>query len=810
MRVSRLLLLVAAFVFAFTLAACEEGEDGEDGQDGEDGREVELDTDEENIVWRYEDEDEWRELIALEVLEGTDGEDGREVELRTEDDTVEWRLEEGEWSALIDLEDLEGADGEDGTDGMSAFEIYQEYHDYEYDEEQWIDDLVNGRLADVETHNVAFDPGEGDLDPDYQSVKEIEHGETLEMPTATHPEYAFGGWVTGEGPNDKHFTDYDPILEDLTLHADWVEDEDLVELNEAEEWEDYQDILDQDDLDAIDAAGLEEETVLRDVHANHPFTTYEMFENIFEDILVFRGATNDAVEHANALEAGDEADLTVLFTQVIGTLEDVAFDSIHEEEDIEAFIGELEDAYYILSGQDLEEVADTLIAADIEDYHDILDALEDHLLEPEEVTLDAVYEEDDETYLETTGVKASRINPNMFTVEAEGRGLTIIDFEGLADDLEIGDEVVLEGMLLVDDDFYHLALESVEVLDSDQPLEDVVDFGEIDLQDIDTLIEHQARRVEVDEMLVLGVGEDDDDRQVILQRTDQLGEDAIYLPAIYEHEAIDDEDFRDYLDTFDEQSAASLDNVPFIWANEPLLFLTDEEQIEEVTLSDDGLTELFEGFVAHHPDEVTDDLDLDEEMHIGNRELTLEFESSDEDVVENDGTVHRPDPDEGDAEIEVDVTVMEDEETVFEGTLEFTVLAFDEDEPSEYTLESDLEFLDVVVGEPVTFDLQLLTEQEAISGYDDVTIEVFTPDIGADYIDLTHEYDDETYDPLEEGHLRPENFSLEVDHSETFTIEAEFEEPGSYELNFHLVDNETDEVIAFFSTPVEVQPADND
>ncbi len=91
-----------------------------------------------------------------------------------------------------------------------------------------------------------------------------------------------------------------------------------------------------------------------------------------------------------------------------------------------------------------------------------------------------------------------------------------------------------------------------------------------------------------------------------------------------------------------------------------------------------------------------------------------------------------------------------------------------------------------------------------------MTIEVFTPDIGADYIDLTHEYDDETYDPLEEGHLRPENFSLEVDHSETFTIEAEFEEPGSYELNFHLVDNETDEVIAFFSTPVEVQPADND
>ena len=47
---------------------------------------------------------------------------------------------------------LKGAAGNNGTNGLSAYEIYLKYHP-EYDdrgEEQWMDDLVNGRLADKE------------------------------------------------------------------------------------------------------------------------------------------------------------------------------------------------------------------------------------------------------------------------------------------------------------------------------------------------------------------------------------------------------------------------------------------------------------------------------------------------------------------------------------------------------------------------------------------------------------------------------------------------------------------------------------
>lgn len=53
----------------------ERGPKGEPGEDGEDGREIELRKSDKFIQWKYvdEDDDEWRDLVALEELKGKDG-----------------------------------------------------------------------------------------------------------------------------------------------------------------------------------------------------------------------------------------------------------------------------------------------------------------------------------------------------------------------------------------------------------------------------------------------------------------------------------------------------------------------------------------------------------------------------------------------------------------------------------------------------------------------------------------------------------------------------------------------------------------
>ena len=203
---------------------------------GKDGREVELRTHEGYIQWKYDDEEEWKNLVALDELSGTDGEDGvsiesvlinddgelvvtltdgtesnlgvvigkdgengkdgvsivdvkinedgqliielsneqtinvgqvvgrdgkdgREVELKVVDGNIVWKYtNEDEWQFLISLEDLVGEQGEAGLDGLSAFEIYKKYYpEYEGTEEEWIDDLINGRLGTVDQVEVTFD-----------------------------------------------------------------------------------------------------------------------------------------------------------------------------------------------------------------------------------------------------------------------------------------------------------------------------------------------------------------------------------------------------------------------------------------------------------------------------------------------------------------------------------------------------------------------------------------------------------------------------------------------------------------------------
>ena len=95
---------------------------GESG--GQDGREVELRNNGTHIQWRYagEDDNAWRDLVALDAItggSGADGADGREVELRVEGGCVQWRYTTGSdtaWKNLISLSDLKGQDGADGRE----------------------------------------------------------------------------------------------------------------------------------------------------------------------------------------------------------------------------------------------------------------------------------------------------------------------------------------------------------------------------------------------------------------------------------------------------------------------------------------------------------------------------------------------------------------------------------------------------------------------------------------------------------------------------------------------------------------------
>lgn len=91
------------------------------GQGGEDGREVELRTNDTHIQWRYvgEDDNAWRDLVALDAITGGDGADGREVELQVASGYIQWRYTTGAdtaWKNLMSLSDLKGDSGEDGRE----------------------------------------------------------------------------------------------------------------------------------------------------------------------------------------------------------------------------------------------------------------------------------------------------------------------------------------------------------------------------------------------------------------------------------------------------------------------------------------------------------------------------------------------------------------------------------------------------------------------------------------------------------------------------------------------------------------------
>ena len=113
----------------------------------------------------------------------------------------------------------QGPQGERGDNGKSAYEIYKEAHpEYEGDEQQWLDDLVNGRLGTEEptTYTVTFDLGYGGR----TFTQEVVDGKKVKKPE--DPErngYYFLDWV--DGNNDHWVFNGYCVTEDITLYAVW-------------------------------------------------------------------------------------------------------------------------------------------------------------------------------------------------------------------------------------------------------------------------------------------------------------------------------------------------------------------------------------------------------------------------------------------------------------------------------------------------------------------------------------------------------------------------------------------------------------
>lgn len=97
--VALILTLVLVLACVCALVACQNGVDGKDGKDGADGKD------------------------GINGINGTNGTDG--------------------------------TNGKDGADGKSAYQLYKDSHpDYSGDEQQWLTDLANGKLADTNYYEV--------------------------------------------------------------------------------------------------------------------------------------------------------------------------------------------------------------------------------------------------------------------------------------------------------------------------------------------------------------------------------------------------------------------------------------------------------------------------------------------------------------------------------------------------------------------------------------------------------------------------------------------------------------------------------
>lgn len=113
--------------------------------------------------------------------------------------------------------------GTNGTNGKSAYELYCEAHpEYTGTEEEWIDDLINGRLI-TQYYTVTFDSRGGSTVP---SELVLYAGKAHKPNNPTKDGYTFKRWCFEEdGEYHQWLFKAYSVTEDITLYAEWVHQE---------------------------------------------------------------------------------------------------------------------------------------------------------------------------------------------------------------------------------------------------------------------------------------------------------------------------------------------------------------------------------------------------------------------------------------------------------------------------------------------------------------------------------------------------------------------------------------------------------
>lgn len=200
------ILLLLTVLITLTFAGCSQGEKGEAGRDGQDG-----------ASW----------AVGVTAPDNSSGKEG-DLYMDTVTGDIYIKID-GAWRKTGNLKGENGQEGQpgengqpgdNGDNGLSAYEIYLKYNpDYEGDEEQWIKDLANGKLA---RYVVTFDSMGGSTVEPVTVHLRATIGEP-EIPEKTG--HIFMGWYRDGGYAELWAVDTDRVDEDMTLYAKWEEAE---------------------------------------------------------------------------------------------------------------------------------------------------------------------------------------------------------------------------------------------------------------------------------------------------------------------------------------------------------------------------------------------------------------------------------------------------------------------------------------------------------------------------------------------------------------------------------------------------------
>lgn len=211
----------------------------------------------------------------LASIKGTDGKDGHSP-IITIGENGNWFIDGVDTGVKAQGENgkdgQDGKDGENGKDGKSAYELYCEANpEYTGTEEEWLDDLINGRLGNVEKHIVTFYVNE-----EVFAVQEIEHSHLADRPDAEPIELGktFDGWYSDD--DEKWLFNRYAVYDDLNLYARFINEPFTYRLSDNQAY-------------VVSYIGDEEEVTIPAMSGGYDVVGID--DNAFENCLSIREAT---------------------------------------------------------------------------------------------------------------------------------------------------------------------------------------------------------------------------------------------------------------------------------------------------------------------------------------------------------------------------------------------------------------------------------------------------------------------------------------------------------------------------------------